>query len=174
MLTDYFFIAEVLRPHGIKGEVKLKVYSDDIENLMQTKTLYYKQGGAYLPIAIENCKLHQGEVIMQLQNVQDRNKAETWRNKELYIARADASPLAEGEFYISDIIGFAVTDNTGKELGILQEVLSQYATNVYVVKCKQGSMLFPAIDKVFEKVDLQNAQIILKADVLSEIAIFEA
>ncbi len=173
MRTDYFLIAEILRPHGIKGEVKIKSHSEDLDNLMQVKTLYIKENNAYCPIEAEGFRLHSGEVLLQIKNVYDRNTAERYRNTELYIARTDASPLEEGEFYISDILGIRIVDREGNELGVLKDVLTSYATYVYQVRCKNGTFLFPAIDKVFVNVDIDKGVMVLDEQVLSEIATYE-
>lgn len=172
-MQEYFLIAQVLRPHGIKGEIKIKSFSEDLDNLFAVKTLYKKDNTSYSPLAVDGFHLHNGEILLQLQNVYDRNTAESYRNLELYIARADASPLEEEEFYISDIIGFALVDRQGNALGTLQDVLTAYATNVYQVKSPRGTLLFPAVEGVVEKVDFENAKLVLNEDRLAEIATCE-
>lgn len=174
MRKDYFYIAEILRPHGIKGELKIKSHSEDIDNLMQVRQLYIKENSGYYPIAVEGFRLHSGDILIQLQNVYDRSAAERYRGVSLYIAREDASPLAEGEFYISDIIGLPLTDRQGHSLGTLQDVLTSYATNIYQVKTPQGMMLFPAIDSVFSEVNLEKGVIVLNEEILREIATYES
>lgn len=174
MRKDYFYIAEILRPHGIKGELKIKSHSEDIDNFMQVRQLYIKENSGYYPIAVEGFRLHSGDILIQLQNVYDRSAAERYRGVSLYIAREDASPLAEGEFYISDIIGLPLTDRQGNSLGTLQDVLTSYATNIYQVKTPQGMMLFPAIDSVFSEVNLEKGVIVLNEEILREIATYES
>lgn len=172
-MQDYFLIAQILRPHGIKGELKIKSFSEDLDNLFAVKNLYIKNNEGYSPIEVDGFHLHSGEVLLQLHNVYDRNTAETYRNLELYIARADASPLEEGEFYINDILGFALVDSQGNALGTLQEVLTAYATNVYQATSPRGTLLFPAVEGVVERVDFENSCLILNEERLAEVATYE-
>ena len=86
--------------------------------------------------------------------------------------RANASKRPEGRYFISDIIGCAVTDTEGKQYGKLTDVLETGANDVYVIKGDK-TLMVPALKKLLSSVDIQAKAIVLDAAVLEEVGLFE-
>jgi len=102
-------------------------------------------------------------VIMGLEGISDINDAQRYINKVIFIDRHDAR-LEEGAFFLQDIIGFSVFDERGTRLGILQEVLTRPAGNIYVVAESaedKNERLIPAVPEFIKKVDLERGKIIV-------------
>ena len=86
----------------------------------------------------------------------------------LRVAREDAAPLAEGEFYTFDIIGLAVLDMAGERLGEVTNVLKTGSNDVYVVKKPDGAeLLVPALKKVVSEIDIAGG--FLRVDLQEEL-----
>ena len=85
--------------------------------------------------------------------------------------RAHAAQLPAYTYFIADLIGLAVSDTEGKAFGKVTDVLSSGANDVYVVD--GGKLMVPALKKVIERVDVENGQMVFKADVLREVGLFE-
>ena len=86
----------------------------------------------------------------------------------LRVAREDAAPLAEGEFYTFDIIGLAVLDMAGERLGEVTNVLKTGSNDVYVVKKPDGAeLLVPALKKVVREIDIAGG--FLRVDLQEEL-----
>ena len=94
------------------------------------------------------------------------------RNLYICVDRANAIKLPEGRYFISDIIGCAVTDTEGKQYGKLTDVLETGANDVYVIKGDK-TLMVPALKKLLSSVDIQAKAIVLDAAVLEEVGLFE-
>ena len=112
-MNEYLMIGEVLKPQGVRGEVKIKPYAADLEAFHDWKTLYLLDGTVYQPIKASCSRVHDGFAYVTLGDCKTMDDAEKLRGQKLYIDRAHALSLAEDEVYISDLIGCAAVDETG-------------------------------------------------------------
>jgi 16S rRNA processing protein RimM len=129
----------IVNTHGIRGEVKIVPWADSPEFLCQFSTLYID--GA--PRTVRAARVHKGNVIALLDGVNDVNEAMLLKNKVVSIDRDDVE-LPEGAFFLADIIGLDVIDESGAKLGILTDILSPSVQQVYVVKGEREIMI-PAV-----------------------------
>lgn len=139
MIHPYLECGQIVNTHGIRGEVKIVPWADSAEFLCQFSTLYVDG----LPVKVQNARVHKGSVIAQLEGVSDVNAAMLMKNKVVYIRREDAK-LPEGAFFLADIMGLDVVDESGNKLGILKDVLSPSRQQVYVVEGER-EILIPAV-----------------------------
>ena len=100
----------------------------------------------------------------------DRNAAELLRGKEVEAERDDAPPLDEGTYYIVDLIGCEVSDESGKVYGTLTDVTS-LASDVYTVSDGKEELRFPAVRGVVKSVDVQAKKIVLDGEILKQICV---
>jgi len=147
----------IVNTHGIRGEVKLQPWADSPEFLTMFEH-YYIDGA---PVKVLSAKVHKGSVIAALEGICDVEGAIKMKNKVVSIKRDDVE-LEEGRHFITDLIGLrAVEADTGKELGIITDVLSLPASNVYVVKGER-EMLIPAVDDFVVETNLEMGYIKLR------------
>ena len=172
-MIEYLMIGEVLKPQGIKGEVKIKSYAANHDDFRRWKTLYIKQGEGFQPIKMKCSRVHEGFVYAYLGECASMEDAEKFRAVQLYVDRAHANPLEEDEVYISDLIGCEGVDEEGKSIGTLTDVLQHGVVDVYVFKTPKGTMMAPAIKAAFPEVDVAARRISVCAERLSEVAVFE-
>ena len=116
---EYFAIAKVVKPQGIRGEVKLETYVEDMQRFSTLPHLYTEQNGVYVKHEVTSGRLYRGFAYVKLADYPDRNAAETLRGQYLYIDRAHAAELPEGANYIADLLGLRVEDDEGAFLGRL-------------------------------------------------------
>ncbi len=172
-MIEYLMIGEVLKPQGIKGEVKIKPYAANHDDFRRWKTLYIKQGESYQPIKMKCNRVHDGFVYATLGDCASMEDAEKLRAMQLYVDRAHANPLEEGEVYISDLIGCEGIDEDGKSIGKLTDVLQHGMVDVYVFKAKGTSVMAPALKAVFPTVDVADKRISVIREKLDEVAVWE-
>ena len=129
----------IVNTHGIHGEVKIVPWADSPEFLCSLPTLYIDEK----PYAVRSARPHKGSVLALLEGVDDVNAAMLLKNKVVWLARTDVA-LEEGAFFLADLIGLRVVDETGAELGVLSEVLSPSIQQIYVVK-GQREIMIPAV-----------------------------
>ena len=173
MSVSYLMIGEVLRPQGVRGEVKVKPYAAEPEMFLDWMTLYMKEGESYVPHEAHCSRVHDGFAYVTLGDAQTREAAEALRGKELWIDRAHAAQLPEDAVYISELIGCKAVDEKGEEIGTLTDVLQYGSVDTYVFKTPRGSMMAPALKRVFTAVDIDAQVIRVQSDALAEVAVFE-
>ena len=150
MKLEMIKIGRIVNAHGIHGEVRVQPRDGDPAFLTRFKT-FYIDGQPVSPTANH---VHKSLVLMKFPGVEDMNAALTYKDKDLYIRRADAR-LPEGAYFGDELLGMGVFDAaTGEELGKLTAVENYPAHKVYTVKGKK-EYLIPAVKDVFIKsVDL--------------------
>ena len=175
MYSEYLLIGEVLKPQGVRGLVKVRPETDDPARFLQLETVYLKSGDQYRPIAITNIECRtDGFVYCVLDHADDRDQAEKQRGLLLYVDRAHAVELAEGQYFISDLLECQVRDQKGNALGVIEDVLQPGANDVYQVKCPNGRRMYlPVLPFVIKAVDVKAGVIVVDGERLPEVAVFE-
>ena len=140
-----------------RGEVKVQPMTDYPERFKPGTSVYLGEATGVTearPVRIAASRPHQGQMLVLLADVRDRNSAELLRNLYLLIPEEDAMPLGEHENYLHDLVGLNVQTIEGEALGVLTEILSTPAHDVYILKGPRGEVLIPAIRDVVLRVDL--------------------
>ncbi len=171
MLSEYLLIGQVLKPQGIKGLVKVRPDTDDPSRFLALKYVYIMQGESYVKVPVDEVSVREEAVCLRLNGVQDRDLAEKQRDTMLYIDRQNAVELAENETFICDLIGCEVRDRQGNVLGKIRDVLQPGGNDVYVVKCKQGEMLLPALLHIVIDVQTEQGFVTVDESRLHEVAV---
>ena len=148
-------VGVITTTHGIKGEVKVYPTTDDANRFLDLKKIYLDTGKELLPLEIEGVKFFKQLVILKFKGIDNINDIEKYKNKDLLIDRADAVELAEGEFFIPDLIGLSVVTEDGAAFGTLKDVMETGANDVFIVETLEGKeVLLPYIDDCVKKIDL--------------------
>lgn len=143
----YLEAGKILNTFGVRGEVKLDPWCDSAEFLKPLKTLYID--GA--PRAVASSRVHKGMLIVRFADVEDVNGAMLLKNKIVYFARSDVH-LPKGRHFVADLLGAAVVDEQGTEIGKLTEVLDMPAGQVYVVQGETEHTI-PAVPEFILDID---------------------
>lgn len=165
-MTDKLNVGEVLKPQGIRGELKVKPFTDDAE-VFRAFSQVFVGDVLYKVLSV---RTGGGAVFLGLKGVADRNAAELLRGKQLYILREDAPAPAEGRYYIADLLGCTLVAQDGEELGTLTDV-RQAATDIYTVRMGEREVMFPAADGVITAVDPEGGTITVDKKRFYEVAV---
>ena len=152
MAADTIVLAAIAGAHGIRGEVRLKLFTDDPQAL--ARHARFDAGGRALVVAaIRPDK--QGTAIARFEGVTDRNVAETLRGLTLSVPRTALPPLADGEYYVADYLGRAVVDQTGAPIGTVKSIENFGASDILdIALASGGSVMVPFVaDVVREEAD---------------------
>lgn len=106
-------LAAVAGAHGVKGEVRLKLFTDSVENLKRYATVFV--GGTERKL--KSVRAGSPGAIARLSGVDDRSAAEALRGQLVEVDRSALPPLEEGEYYHADLIGLDCVDREGKPVG---------------------------------------------------------
>ena len=170
MLDEYLAVGEIVRPQGIRGELKVKPLTDDPGRYFDLKRVRVEGEMR----AIHCLRVHDGFAYVRLEGVYSREGAEALRGALLYIHRDDAVALPEDTEFICDLIGCHATDTEGADCGVLSDVLQPGGCDVYVFRGPRGELLVPALKKVILKVDVRGKRMLLDAQGLRETAVFSS
>lgn len=161
-MEKYLEIGQIVNTFGIKGQVKVNPFTDDINRFDELKEVYVEKKHELKLFQIEKVNYSKNMVILKLKGIETPEQAETLRNSYLKIDRKDAKKLPEGTYYIADLIGLDVYTDEDKFLGKVDYIYNAGSSDIYVVKDEQGKeVLLPAIKDVLKQVDLENGKIIV-------------
>ncbi len=149
----------ILRPQGIKGGMKVDADLKDEGFLSGIHTVYIREGGETRAYPVRSLRLQNRAVILELEAACDRNAAETFRGKHLFLTRSD-HPLPEDTNLISDLIGCRIIGiNSQNNIGTVKDVSRFPAQDVYTYTDGQNEWMVPALKSVFPKVDIESQTI---------------
>jgi 16S rRNA processing protein RimM len=162
---DFISFGRIVRTQGNKGEVRVAFDTDTPEDFYK-----FLEQGAYLalpdnsepkPIEVEDVWLHKGFVIVKIKGVDDMNAAERLRGAQFQIARNLRPPLAEGEYYLDQLIGLKALDaETGGELGSIFDMKTIAGNLLMEIQKPDGSVyMAPFVSAFIRGVDLKKRQI---------------
>ncbi len=156
-------IGNVSNIHGIKGEIKIYPYTDDIENLTKLKTIYFDKE-LNLKYKVNLIRIHKQMLIVKLEGINDANMALNLKTKDVYIPRSELKDLEEDTYYIEDLLSCDIIDiKSNEQIGKLIYVFNTGANDVYEVERIDKSKIYlPAISQVIKKVDVNSKKIFVE------------
>ncbi len=148
----FLLLGEVLRPHGVRGELRVRLLTDYPERISTMEYIHLGKDPHSEVAAeynVEHLRLHQeGYALLKLKAVDDRDAADLLRQLFVMVPLEDAVPLEEGEFYLYQLIGITVQTEDGTPLGTLREVLETGANDVYIIDSPvHGEILIPVTEE---------------------------
>ncbi len=164
---DRLVIGEVLKPQGIRGELKIKTFTDTPEDFKEFKYVYI-DGVEY---KILSFRVGDGCAFVGFRGIPDRNAAELFRGKKIEGDRENAPELEEGRYYIVDVLGLDAVTEEGEFLGKVVSV-QNLSSDIYTIEKDGKKVLFPAVRKIVKKVDLEAKKLIIDKKVFDEIAVY--
>ena len=166
---DKITVGQIIKAFGIKGEVKVKPYTDDIMRFKKLRIVYIGE----TPYKIIACRIAEGFVYLSFIGVNDRNTSETLVGSMLEIDRVNAVELEEGRYFIADMLGCKVVLTDGTVIGKLTDVAQYGAADVITVVDGNKVCRFPFIKKLNSNIDIENKIMTLDSKVFSEVSVYE-
>ena len=147
---QYIEAGRIVNTHGVAGEVKIEVWLDSPQFMKSFKRCFIDRR----EVKLLSARVHKGFLIVKLEGVEDVNAAMALKGRTVFIDRADAR-LPKGAFFLQDIIGASVVDESGSQIGKLVDVMETPASNVYVVKGEREHLI-PAVPEFILSTDADN------------------
>lgn len=144
-MEDYFRVGVIANTHGIRGEVKVFPTTEDPQRFKGMKEIILDTGSEKKVLEVASARFFKNLVILKFKGIDSINDIEKYKGKDLLVTRENAIPLNEGEYYIADIIGATVVTEDGAQFGILKDVLTTGANDVYFVDHEGTEVLLPVI-----------------------------
>ena len=159
---DLFQIGIITGTHGLKGEVKVFPTTDDKERFLDLDTVLIDTGKELIEKKVQYCKFFKQFVFVKFEGLDDINDVEKYKRCPLKVTRENAVPLEEDEYYVADLLGLTIVDESGVTIGELVDVIETGANDVYEVKTSDGGhVLLPAIKDCILDVDMDEKIILV-------------
>jgi len=143
----FFAVGRIVGAHGIRGEAKMVILTDDPDHLLDLRRVYFNDDPT--PRRLSHIRFHARQALLTFPEITDRDSADALRGTVVRISGSQAKPPDEGEFYHYQLIGLSVYDEAGAPLGKLVEILEAGEVDTYVVRDETGyEQLFPALKDV--------------------------
>ena len=165
-MINRYKIGQITNPVALRGEVKVYNYSDykeRFEEIPQVIAVGTGKNKTEKTYEIEKVRYQQNMVVLKLKGIDDRNGAETLKGMDLYITEDDLRELPEDTFYIKDLIGMKVIDDTtGKEVGKIKDVIQNTAQDIYQIAMNNGKeALIPVVKEFIKEVSLETGRVVV-------------
>ena len=161
-MEKYLEIGQIVNTFGIKGQVKIVPFTDDITRFDELKEIYIEKKNELKLFQIEQVNYKKNMVILKLKGIETVEEAEKLRNCYLKIDRKNAKKLPKDTYFIVDLLELDVYTDEGKLLGKVDDIYNAGSSDIYVIKNELGKqILLPAIKDVLKEVDLENQKIIV-------------
>ncbi|MBX9845336.1 MAG: ribosome maturation factor RimM [Xanthobacteraceae bacterium] len=160
-MADRICVAQIGAAHGIRGEVRLRSFTEDPMAITSYGPLESEDGARRFEI--ETLRPLKDHFVARLAGVNDRNAAEALTNLRLYVARDKLPPAAEGEYYHADLVGLAAVTPDGASLGTVTAIHNFGAGDVIEIKPASGgeTLLVPFTDTAVPEIDLAAGRMVV-------------
>jgi 16S rRNA processing protein RimM len=155
-------LGRVVRPHGVRGEVKVLPLTDWPERFKKIHSLFLEiDKGTGMWVDIEKVRFQGKWVLIKFCTVTDRVEADNLRGASLKVKEEDCKDLPENVFHTYDVVGSEVITEAGETIGKVVDVLPLPAQDIFVVRKGNKEIMIPAVDAFIKNVDLTLKQIII-------------
>jgi 16S rRNA processing protein RimM len=161
---DLIAVGQIVKPFGIRGEVRVRPLSDvpgRFEGLKQV--MLVAPSGQPVTTVVTRVRENRGWYVLGLEALSTPEEAARFRGGFIKIPRDQAPPLPDGQYYEFDLVGMTVSDETGRTLGILEEVLETGSNPVFVVTRAGRELLIPGTKAVVASVDVRSKTMRVRA-----------
>ena len=147
-------LGRVRGAHGVRGGIRVQHFTEERETLLGHPRWMLGSGGEWREYRLAGGHPHGDGLLATLEGVGDRDAAEALRGLEVAVWRDELPPLAQGEYYWSDLEGLRVMTTTGVDLGVVERVMETGANDVLVVKGDRDRLIPFLPDDVVTAIDL--------------------
>lgn len=161
--SDAYFVGKIVKPYGTKGEVLVKLDTDEPEIYEDLESVFLEIKGELVPFFIDNAQLHKSHLLrLRFEDIDHIDKTANLIGRKLYLPLDSLPELTGNKFYYHEIQGFDVEDKKLGPIGIIEGVNDMAPQPYFIIKHPSGKeILVPVKDIFIEKVDRDQKKIIL-------------
>ena len=161
---DLIQVGKVSGVFGIKGWLKIFSHTEPKDNIINYKNWLLKKNGQDKPVKVLDGKLQGKGVVARIDGIEDKDQALGLMGWDIYISRGQLPVLAKNEYYWSDLIGLAVENLAGVQLGKIESLLETGANDVLVIKGERERAVPFLQGQIVKSIDLADAKMIVDWD----------
>lgn len=154
---DCFYLGKIVTKFSFKGEVVIKLDTDEPELYKEMESVYVNLGNNLVPFFIEKSSLHKGNQLrVQFEDVYSEEDADAILKSGIYLPLSLLPKLEGDKFYFHEVIGFKVVDVVFGEVGTLVHINDKAAQPLFEIDREGKEIFIPMIDDFIKKVDRKN------------------
>ena len=154
--SDLLLAGKVIRPHGLKGLLRIKSYAGSEASFLDEGTVFLKTvSGEIRKFSVASVKPHKNIFLMDVEDLNSIDAAEKYRGADILIKNEDLTQEEDAYFWY-EILGLKVYLDTGECVGSISRIIPTGANDIYVVKKGEKEVYIPAVYEVIKKIDLEN------------------
>ena len=160
---DCFYLGKIVRKHSFRGEVVIKLDTDEPELYQNLESVFVALGNDLVPFFIETISLQKGNQLrVRFEDVENEADADAILGIEVYLPLKFLPKLTGDKFYYHEIIGFDIEDVNYGYIGVIEGVNDSSAQPLFEVNSNGTEIFIPMIDNFIKKVDRENNNIIVE------------
>ena len=154
---DCFYLGKIVSKHSFKGEVLVKLETDEPGIYENMESVFVSIGNNLVPFFIEKCYLHKSNLLrIRFEEISSEADADRIIGSHLYLPLKFLPKLSGNKFYYHEIIGFTVMDNQHGDIGVITGVNDVVSQALFEVEKDDKQLLIPVTDNIIDKVDRAN------------------
>lgn len=161
LVDDCYWVGEIRKAHGLRGEVKAFFDVDYLEEYIEMESVYLLNGNKLTPFFISKFRpIGPNLAILSFRDITTREASEDIQGLGMYLPLDQLPDLKDGQFYYHDIIGYTVEDQKEGTLGTVKEIQEMPASDLLIMSYKGGNVLIPITDEIVLLADHSNKKVI--------------
>ena len=163
-IEDCFYLGKIVKKYSFKGELLVKLDTDQPEMYEDLDAVFIQLGRDFLPFFIEKSSLHKSDLLrVKFEDVETEEDADQLLKCELYLPLAALPKLEGNKFYYHEIIGFTIEDASHGKVGTVTGVNDTTSQPLFEVEREDVEILIPMNDEIIKKVDRDAKTIFIEA-----------
>lgn len=151
---DCFYLGKIVSKHSYKGEVLVKLDTDEPEIYENMESVFVALGSNLVPFFIERCRLHKSSLLrIRFEDIRDEASANNIIGSELYLPLDMLPELTGNRFYFHEVIGFSLEDEKHGFIGTVTGVNDMSSQALFELEWEGKQLLIPITDDIIKKVD---------------------
>lgn len=161
---EFVLVGKVVKPHGIRGEFCIKSFADSPFLFDEIQRIFLREGKRRpQPVTVRSWRTHKNMLLMTVNQVADRNRAEELRGCEVLVRAEDLPEISDEEFYLYQVEGFRVVLEDGRDVGRLTGFIESPGQDVWSITTPQDrEVLLPAVPEFILDVDMDGQTIVIE------------
>ena len=159
---DCFFLGTVVAKYSFKGEVLIKLDTDDPETYLSLQSFLLEDESRLIPYFTTKVQLHKTQLLrVSIEDISSEHEANILIGKSVYLPLDQLPKLADDQFYYHEIIGYKVIDSVQGQIGTITGVNDTSSQVLLEVEYNDRQILIPLVDELIQQLDKKQKQLYL-------------
>ena len=157
-LYDCYQLGEVIKTHGLHGEVGINLDVDFPEDYKDLESVFLKREGKLIPFFIDTIQINGNKALVKFEEVDSLGEAKAIVKSELFLPLTSLPKLAKGKFYFHDLVDCEVFEE-GKSIGFVRDVYDMGGNELMAIEFGEQETLIPLTEGILKEVDVDTKKI---------------